>query len=65
MTTKQQLIDTAPDTVTSFTYLDAGSSTDRRIETITHTSPSFGSYTETFAYGGSSGGYYITTITRS
>jgi len=59
-------IDAAPDKIMNFTYLDAGSAVDRRIDEIETESPSLGLlYLDTFTYGGSSGGYYITAITRS
>ncbi len=59
-------VDAAPDRVTTFTYLDSGSAVDRRISTATTSSAALAlSYTDTYAYAGSAGGYYISTVTRS
>jgi hypothetical protein len=53
----------ANDLVTSFSYLDVGSSTDRRVSTISYSSTSLGiTATEVFTYGGAPGDYYVTKI---
>ena len=58
---------TAVDLVRTFNYSDAGTA-DERVTSIVYTSASFlpaTTCTETFAYGGVSGGYYVTSITLS
>ena len=58
-------VDSAPDAVTAFTYLDAGTA-DERIATAVHSSAALAlSYTETFTYAGAPGAYRIASITRS
>tara|TARA_R110001592_G_scaffold63800_1_gene195722 strand:+ start:482 stop:745 length:264 start_codon:yes stop_codon:yes gene_type:complete len=62
----QKLVNQANDLVTNFTYLDASSSTDRRVSTIVYSSSSLNiTATETFTYSGSSGNYYVTQIQLS
>lgn len=56
----------ADDLVETYSYLDAGDSTNRRINTIVYSSVALGiSVTETFAYGGGAGDYYVTSSTLS
>jgi hypothetical protein len=59
-------VDAAPDRVITYTYNDAGDATNRRLNTVTYSSASLGlNYVDTYAYGGSAGGYYVTSVTRS
>ena len=63
--TASPAVDSAPDAVTAFTYLDAGTA-DERIATAVHSSAALAlSYTETFTYAGAPGAYRIASITRS
>jgi hypothetical protein len=58
-------VDNAVESVTSFTYLDAGT-VNERISTLTKSSASLGlSYVDTFTYAGTPGFYRVTNITRS
>jgi hypothetical protein len=54
----------APDLNTSFAYSDLGTS-EERVASISYSSSAWGiSLTDTFLYGGSSGSYYVTGISR-
>ena len=56
----------ANDLVETYTYLDPGNPTDRRISTIVYSSVLLAlSVTETFAYAGGAGDYYVTSSTLS
>jgi hypothetical protein len=58
-------IKSARDYVRTFTFLDAGLSTER-ISTIVHSSTTLGdSITETFVWAGVSPNFYVSTITYS
>lgn len=66
LSAQQELLNQANDLVQDFVYLDAGSSTDRRVSTITYSSASLGiTVVETFTYAGSPGDYYVTKIELS
>lgn len=56
----------ANDLVQTLSYFDAASQIDRRVSTIVYSSAALSlTATETFVYGGSPGGYYVTSITLS
>lgn len=56
----------ANDLVTTISYLNAADPVNRRVDTIVYSSVILGlSATETYAYGGAAGDYYITSITVS
>lgn len=68
---EKRIISSMPDAVTAFAWLDAGTA-DERVDTVTVTSATWDSiyggsrsYVKDFAYGGSSGGYYVNAITES
>ncbi|WP_052596119.1 hypothetical protein [Aureispira sp. CCB-QB1] len=56
----------ANDYTRTTTYLDEGDAGNRRIHTIVHSSTVLGlTVTETFAYAGSPGDYYVSSMTRA
>jgi hypothetical protein len=58
-------VDSAPDKVTTITYLDAGTCNER-INTVVTSSASLGlSYTDTYAYQLTNGEYQLTGVARS
>lgn len=62
----KKLFDEADDLVETITWLDPGNPTDRRPDTIVYSSVVLAlSVTKTFAYAGSAGDYYVTSITLS
>ena len=62
----QTLISEADDLVKTFSYLDAGDPTNRRVELIVYSSATLGiTVRETFTYAGSVGDYYVQDITLS
>lgn len=62
----QTLISEADDLVKTFSYLDAGDPTNRRVELIVYSSATLGiTVRETFTYAGSAGDYYVQDITLS
>lgn len=61
-----RLKEQANDLVKTFTYLDEGDATNRRVDNIVYSSSSLNlTVRETFSYGGSAGDYYVTEITLS
>jgi hypothetical protein len=63
--TTAQAVLAANDLVQTFTYLDAGTA-NQRIATLTQSSVSVDyAILDTYAYAGSVGTYYLTSITRS
>ena len=61
-----RLKEQANDLVKTFSYLDAGDPTNRRVDNIVYSSASLNlTIRETFSYGGSAGDYYVTEITLS
>jgi hypothetical protein len=62
----QTLISEADDLVKTFSYLDAGDPTNRRVELIVYSSATLGiTVRETFTYAGGAGDYYVQDITLS
>jgi hypothetical protein len=56
----------ADDLVQTISYLDSGDSVNRRVDTIVYSSAALAlTVTETFAYAGGAGDYYVTSITLS
>jgi len=69
--TEKRIIESMPDVVATYVFLDAGAS-DERVSTITKTSATWDgiyggarSYVKTFAWSGVAGAYYLNTITES
>lgn len=61
-----RLKEQANDLVKTFTYLDAGDPTNRRVDNIVYSSSSLNlTVIETFSYGGIAGDYYVTEIILS
>ena len=56
----------ANDLVKTFSYLDAGDPTNRRVDTIVYLSAALSlTVTKTFVYAGAPGDFYVSTITLS